>query len=175
MKMKNTVLSIIIAVSALLGAGLITSAKAQASSTSTLKSVLDHYLSIQSTLARDSTENVSASAKTLAAVVRSDETKSVPAAIAEQAETLAKARNIAGARKAFKPLSEALIAYLKVNAAPPGTYYEVYCPIVKASWLQAGETVKNPYLGLRSATATWGWACAGVVKAKYESPSSSKD
>jgi hypothetical protein len=125
-------------------------------------------------LARDSLENVSASAKAVAAVVRGDETKSVPAAIAEQAEALAKARNIAGARKAFKPLSGSLIASLKVNTAPAGTYYEVYCPTAKASWLQTDETVKNPYLGLRSATATWGWACAGVVKAKYENPSSGK-
>jgi Cu(I)/Ag(I) efflux system membrane fusion protein len=160
-----------ICLSALLGAGLITSAMAQASSTSTLKSVLDHYISIQSALARDSMENVSASAKAVTAVVRSDETKNGLAAVAEQAEALAKARGIAGARKAFKPLSEALIAYLKVNAAPPGTYYEVYCPIAKASWLQAGETVKNPYLGPRSATPTWGWACPGMVKEKFEGSS----
>ena len=26
-------------------------------------------------------------------------------------------------------------------------YQEVYCPMAKASWLQAGKKIKNPYFG----------------------------
>jgi hypothetical protein len=119
-------------------------------------------------------KNVSVNAHALAKAVRGDEAKSLPAAIADQADALAKAKNLAKARNAFKALSESLIAHLKSNGTPQGTYFEVYCPIAKASWLQAGETVRNPYLGPRSATPTWGWACSAVVKAKFESPSSSR-
>lgn len=157
--------------SMLLSAFFFAGATARAADASTPQDVLNHYLSVQSALARDSMKNVSVNAHALAEAVRADETKSLPAAIADQANALAKAKNLANARKAFKPLSESLIAYFKANDAPHGIYVEVYCPIAKASWLQAGETVRNPYLGPRSATPTWGWACAGVVKAKFEVPS----
>jgi Cu(I)/Ag(I) efflux system membrane fusion protein len=159
---------------AVLVALILTGAAVQPAFANTGESVLDHYLTVQSALARDSMKNVSASAQALAAAVRADETKSLPIAIAEQADALATAKNLAKARKAFKPLSESLIAYFKANRAPHGTFFEVYCPIAKASWVQAGETVRNPYLGPRSATPTWGWACAGVVKTNFENPPSSK-
>lgn len=159
---------------AVLVALLLTCAAVQPSFAGTTENALDHYLAVQSALALDSMKSVSASAQALAAAVRGDGTKSLPAAIAEQADALAKAKNLANARKAFKPLSESLITYFKANGVPQGTYVEVYCPIAKASWLQASETVKNPYLGPRSATPTWGWACAGVVKTKFGNPPSSK-
>ena len=136
----------------------------------TPENVLRDYLGVQSTLARDSMKNVSLNAHALADAVRGDSTKSLPAIIAEQADALAKAKNLDKARNVFKRLSESLIAHVKTNGAPRGTYYEVYCPIAKASWLQAGETVSNPYLGTRAATPTWGWACSGVVKAKFTGP-----
>lgn len=159
---------------AVLVALTLTCAAAQPSFADTGADVLNQYLTVQAALARDSMKNVSASAQALAVAVRGDEAKSLPPAIADQADALAKAKNIAKARQAFKPLSESLIAHLKSSSTPPGVYYEVYCPIAKASWLQAGETVKNPYLGPRSATPTWGWACAGIVKTKFENPPSSK-
>lgn len=142
--------------------------------TRAIENALENYLNVQSALARDSMQNVSVDAQALAKAVRGDESKALPMALAEQADTLAKAKNLAKARNAFKPLSESVIAFLKANGAPPGIYYEVYCPIAKASWLQTGATVRNPYLGPRSATPTWGWACAGVVKTKFEKPPSSK-
>lgn len=146
-------------------------ASLQASVASTPQDVLSHYLSVQSALARDSMKNVAVNARALAEAVRGGETKSLPAAIADQANALAKEKNLSKARDVFKPLSQSLIAYFKANGSPQGTYLEVYCPIAKASWLQAAEAVRNPYLGLRSATPTWGWACAGVVKTKIEAPS----
>ena len=135
-----------------------------------VQTVFENYIAVQSALARDSLANVSASAQALSAAARGDETKTFPEEIAQQADAVAKATSLARVRNAFKPLSEFLIGYLKVSSVPPGTYYEVYCPIAKASWMQTNETVKNPYLGPRSATPTWGWACAGVVKSKFESP-----
>lgn len=159
---------------AILLALIFTYAAAQPSSANTDETVLVHYLKVQSALARDSMKNVSASVQAIAAAVRADETTSLPTAIADQADALAEAKNLANARKAFKSLSESIIAYFKANGSPQGTYFEVYCPIAKASWLQTGETVKNPYLGPRSATPTWGWACSAVMKAKLERPSPTK-
>lgn len=157
-----------IKIAALLSAIIITG---QRSFAATPEDVLGHYLAVQSALARDSMQNVSANAYALAEAVRNDETKSLPTAIAKQADALATTKKLFKARQAFKPLSESLIAYLKTNSPPAGVYYEVYCPIAKAGWLQVGETVRNPYLGPRSATPTWGWACAGVVKTKFAQPS----
>lgn len=146
-------------------------ATAQASIADTPQDVLNHYLRVQDTLARDSMKNVSVNAQAIAQAIQDDETMSLPTAIAQEADTLAKASNLTEARQAFKPLSESLIAYFKTNGVPPGIYYEVYCPIAKAGWLQAAGTIRNPYLGLRSATPTWGWSCAGEIKTIFGNPS----
>lgn len=157
-------------IAALISAIVITG---QRSFATTPQDVLRHYLAVQNALARDSMQDVSANSHALAEAVRNDETRSLPTAIAEQADALAGTKKLFKARQTFKPLSESLIAYLKTNSAPGG-YYEVYCPIAKAEWLQAGETVRNPYLGLRSATPTWGWSCAGVVKTKFADASNKR-
>jgi Cu(I)/Ag(I) efflux system membrane fusion protein len=124
---------------------------AQAADSSTfsepVKSVYDNYLKIQGGLARDSIAGVKEHANAIAKAVRGDEMKKFPAVVANQAETLAGAGDLAAVRKAFKPLSDSLIKYLADNKAPKGTYYEVYCPMADASWLQAGKDVKNPYMG----------------------------
>ena len=67
--------------------------------------------------------------------------------VAKQAEALAKAKDLKAAREADKPLSASLIKYLADNKAGKGTYHEAYCPMVKASWLQTGKDIKNPYMG----------------------------
>jgi hypothetical protein len=65
----------------------------------------------------------------------------------KEAETLAKTADLKEAREAFKPLSASLIKYLAENKAGKGICHETYCPMVKASWLQAGKDIKNPYMG----------------------------
>lgn len=112
-----------------------------------VKSVYDHYLKIQGELARDSLSGVVGHANAIAKTVRGDDMKRFPAVLAKQAETLAKARDLATVREAFKPLSDSLIKCLADNNVPKGTYYEVYCPMAGASWLQASKDVKNPYMG----------------------------
>ena len=148
---------------------LATGAAAQTSARSASSRVLDAYLTAQSALARDSLKNVSVSAEAIVAAVRTDEAKALPADIAREAELLGKATSLAKARKAFKSLSESLLAYFKGSGFPPGTYYEMYCPTAKGAWLQTGTEARNPYLGWRAATPTWGWACAAVIKSKFES------
>ena len=112
-----------------------------------VKSVYDHYLAIQTELAKDSIKGVDEHANAIAKAVKADEMKMLPNDVASQAESLAKAKDLKDARDAFKPLSASLIKYLGDNKAGKGLYHEVYCPMAKASWLQKGQGIKNPYMG----------------------------
>ena len=112
-----------------------------------VKSVYDHYLAIQTELAKDSIKGVDEHANAIAKAVKGDEMKMLSPDVAKQAEALAKAKDVKSAREAFKPLSASLIKYLADNKAGKGTYHEAYCPMVKANWLQKGTEIKNPYMG----------------------------
>src|SRR6266852_5182056 len=112
-----------------------------------VKSVLDHYLSIQTELTKDSVRGLDEHANAIAKAVRGDEMKMLSPDVAKQAETLAKAKDLKAAREAFKPLSASLVKYLADNKAGQGIYHEAYCPMVKASWLQKETDIKNPYMG----------------------------
>ncbi len=109
--------------------------------------VFDGYIKVQQALAQDSLEGVPASAQVMAKSIRGDSRKALSPKVAAQAEALGQAKDLATARAAFKPLSESLIQYLKVQKVPAGTYHEAYCPMAKASWLQTDSTVMNPYMG----------------------------
>lgn len=154
--------------SLLFGCLLATGAVAQTPAPGAATRVLDAYLTAQSALAQDSLKNVSASAQAIVVATQNDGANAFPPGIARQAEKLARARSLAKARGAFKPLSESLLAYFKASGFPAGAYYEMYCPTAKATWLQTGREPKNPYLGWRAATPTWGWACAARTKSKFE-------
>ena len=112
-----------------------------------IKSVLDHYLMIQTELAKDSLKGVDEHANAIGKAVAGDEMKMLSPDVAKQAETLAKAKDLKAAREAFKPLSTSLIKYLADSKAGKGTYHEAYCPMVKASWLQKETQIRNPYMG----------------------------
>ena len=112
-----------------------------------VKSVLDHYLTIQTELAKDSIKGLDEHANAIAKAVKGDEMKMLSSDIAKQADTLAKVKDLKAAREAFKPLSASLVKYRADNKAGKGVYHEAYCPMVKASWLQTGKDIKNPYMG----------------------------
>jgi len=145
MKLKSIALTLMAAVGALVN----TAAHAADSPAlmEPVKSVLDHYLMIQTELAKDSLKGVGEQASAIAKAVKGDDMKMLSPAVAKQAETLAKAKDLKGAREAFKPLSASLVKYLADNKAGKGTYHEAYCPMVKASWLQTGKDITNPYMG----------------------------
>lgn len=112
-----------------------------------VKTVLNHYLAIQKELTKDSMNGVIEHATAIAKAVKGDNKKMLPSDVAQQAETLAGAKDIKKAREAFKPLSASLVKYLADNKAGKGTYHEAYCPMAKASWLQTEKEVRNPYYG----------------------------
>ena len=111
------------------------------------KSVLDHYLVIQTELAKDSFKGLDEEANAIAKAVKGDDLKMLPPEVAKQAETLAQAKDLKTAREAFKPLSTSLVKYLADNKAGKGRYHEAYCSMVKASWLQTSKDITNPYMG----------------------------
>lgn len=110
-------------------------------------SVFTGYIQIQTALAGDSLEGVAASAQAIAKTVKEDKASTFSATIGAQAEAIAKAADLPAARAAFKSLSESLIQFASKDATLPGLYRQVHCPMAKASWLQAGSTVSNPYMG----------------------------
>ncbi|HZQ48216.1 MAG TPA: DUF3347 domain-containing protein [Verrucomicrobiae bacterium] len=112
-----------------------------------VKSVYDHYLKIQTSLAKDSLTDVSDHAKAMAKAIQGDDMKMFPPEIAAQAGKLAEAGDLKAARKAFKPLSESLIKYLADHKVKSGSFTEAYCSMAEASWLQTGKKISNPYLG----------------------------
>jgi|GEM_PF-852252 len=111
-----------------------------------VKSVLDHYLKIQSALANESTVGIGFSASAIGSAIRGDSMKMLPLKVAKQAEILAGTRNLSSAREAFKPLSKSLIQYLADHNIT-SAYVEVYCPMAKASWIQEDKKINNPYMG----------------------------
>jgi hypothetical protein len=111
-----------------------------------LQASLDQYIKIQTALAADSLKGVSEAAAALAAAAK-DAKGTVPEAAIPQAEALAKSNNIEAAREAFKPLSATLIAALASLNEKSGHFYEAFCPMASASWLQTDKKIANPYYG----------------------------
>jgi hypothetical protein len=112
-----------------------------------VQAIFDSYIKIQTALAQDSMQAVSANATAIAKAIQSDSTKALPADVAQQAETRAKATDIKAAREAFKPLSDSLIKYLSANKAHAGHYVKVFCSMANARWVQTGTVISNPYYG----------------------------
>ncbi len=109
--------------------------------------IFEHYFAVHAALASDSAEKVPASAGLLAKALRADGGNSLPTEFLAQVEALAQAKDLAGARKAFRPVSESLIKYVKSGKIAAGSFYEAYCPMAKAHWLQSDKVVRNPYFG----------------------------
>ena len=112
-----------------------------------VQSVFDDYIKVQGTLAQDSLEGVSGAGSAMAKAIQGDATQTLSPKVAQQAEALAKAKDLEAARAAFKSLSDSLIQFVKGQKAAAGTYHVAYCPMARASWLQTGTTVVNPYMG----------------------------
>lgn len=154
--MKNKVMQVVL----LAAAGLIAVAAKAAENPAMMepvKSIYDHYLKVQESLAKDSLDGVSENATMITKAIRSDDMKMLSLKVADQAEALAKAKDLESARAAFTPLSQLLIDYLAANKIT-GQFVQVYCPMAKASWLQADTQVKNPYMGKKML------GCGEIVK-----------
>lgn len=108
--------------------------------------LLDPYLQVQTALAADQFEGVTANAAAIekAAVALGKDAEPLAAG----ARKLAAAKDIAGARTAFGEVSTALVEYAEKTKSGLGPDVRVaFCPMVNKPWLTKDKTIRNPYYG----------------------------
>jgi Cu(I)/Ag(I) efflux system membrane fusion protein len=111
-----------------------------------ITALLDPYFRIQSQLTADKMDGIGADAGQLAEAAAKLGGDGDP--IAAAARELAATTSLPSARDAFSKLSDAVIAYADRTRAPvDADVATMYCPMVKKSWMQKGQQVRNPYLG----------------------------
>jgi membrane fusion protein, copper/silver efflux system len=109
------------------------------------KPLLDAYLQVQTDLAADKLETVSAQAGVIESGAAGLGADAAP--IAAAAKKLQAVKDIAAARVAFGEVSEALIAYAEKTKTPLGDLRIAYCPMVNKRWLQKEASIRNPDYG----------------------------
>ena len=118
--------------------------------------ILEEYLKIHEALAADKTEGVKRAAEQIVTLSENvdvntvtgeheDHYKHVPMKIKKAAQILVKGKDIGAMREAFKALSRPMAMWATMSK--PQGIYVVYCSMQKASWLQKGKAVRNPYYG----------------------------
>jgi uncharacterized protein DUF3347 len=120
--------------------GVVVGVRAQG--TGDLKVVLDSYLAIGDQLANDKVDGIKAPADAIAAEAAKMGEKGT--ALAKAAKAMGSPADLADARKAFGPLSDAVIEATKDAR---GDVKVAFCPMANASWLQKDATIRNPYYG----------------------------
>jgi hypothetical protein len=114
-------------------------------------SIVEPYLTIQTSLAQDRLDEVKASAGNIATAATA---LGAPAMkIDTTALQLASAVELDDAREKFGALSDALVTYMDgLHLKAPDGVRIAFCPMVQKPWLQKGETLANPYYGSSMAT-----------------------
>ena len=122
----------------------------------TMNEITVEYIKIKDTLINDKTENVNENAKTIFMLTKKlDSSKvmgehkehftDIPTKISVAAKELSKAKDIKAMRKAFNDLSKPMAMW--ATMMKPAGINVAYCPMYKASWLQSGKEIRNPYYG----------------------------
>ena len=116
-----------------------------------MKAIVGSYLEIQKQLATDKIDGVKGPATSIATQAARMGTAGQD--IAKAAAALEQAADLNAAREAFGPLSDAVIAAAKAEGwKDMGDVKVAYCPMVKRSWLQKEDQIRNPYYGAAMST-----------------------
>ena len=115
------------------------------------KSLVEPYIAIQETLARDSLEKLSElSAQIVVAAEPVQNQASVDEMVAGAGRVAA--QDIDTARAGFQKMSMGLITYLKAHTEQRSGYEVVFCPMAfnnkGAYWVQKTGEIVNPYHGM---------------------------
>lgn len=140
--------TLVVGLATSLAAGLALAAQSASDAPNTL---VKSYLEIHAHLAADRFDELKGPARTLGEQARA---LGKPAeAVARASAALESAADIKAARDAFGPLSDAVIAWVQSDASKgaAGELRLAYCPMVKRSWLQLDEQIRNPYYGKQMA------------------------
>jgi hypothetical protein len=109
-------------------------------------SIIDPYLKIHASLARDSMDDVKANAGAIATAASA---LGAPAMKIDMAAVqLTSTGELTDTRDRFGALSEAIVDYMNgLHLTPPDGVRVAFCPMAVKPWLQEGTTVANPYYG----------------------------
>ena len=136
--MKKLVIPIVFAMAVFIGVTL------QASEA--MKAIVGPYLEIQGRLAADKVDGIKPAASAIGEQAARMGTEG--AAIVKAAKAMEEAADLKTAREAFGGLSDAVIAAGTAEGWKDLPDLRVaYCPMVKKSWLQKDDAIKNPYYG----------------------------
>ena len=122
----------------------------------TMNKITVEYLKIKDTLTNDKTDNVNDNAKAIVFLTKKldvsnvteehkDHFNNIPNNISAAATDLSKAKKIKAMRTAFNDLSKPMAMW--ATMVKPVGINVAYCPMYKASWLQTGKKIRNPYYG----------------------------
>lgn len=111
-----------------------------------LKAIVGSYLEIHAQLAADKLDGIKAPALALAA--QAAVIGEGGPAMAKAAKAVAEAQDLKAARDAFGGLSDAVVAAARAEGFKDLADVKLaFCPMVKRSWLQKDEKIRNPYYG----------------------------
>ncbi len=118
--------------------------------------VVQSYLEIQEDLAFDSINKVGKASKTILEILKKIDTSKIegknadyysklPKELATAVSTIAKAKDLSSARKAFYKVSRPITLWAS-TAKPNGTTL-AFCSMADGGWLQKKGPLRNPYYG----------------------------
>jgi hypothetical protein len=111
-----------------------------------MKAIVASYLEIQGRLSVDQVEGVKPAAQAIAD--QAGRMGKEGAAIHKAARAMEGAADLKAAREAFGGLSDAVIAAGTAEGWKDLPDLRVaYCPMIKKSWLQKDDAIRNPYYG----------------------------
>jgi hypothetical protein len=143
--MMKTIGSVLLALVMVAGASLHAS--------DAMKAIVASYLDIQGRLVADNINGVKPAARAIGD--QAARMGAPGAAIAKAAKAMEDAADIKTARDAFGGLSEAVIAAGSAEGWKDVPDVRVaFCPMIRKSWIQKEDAIKNPYFG--SAMSTCG-------------------
>jgi membrane fusion protein, copper/silver efflux system len=111
-----------------------------------MKAIVGSYLEIQGRLAADKVEGIKPAARAIGEQASRMGTEG--AAIVKAAKALEAAADLKTVREAFGGLSDAVIAAGTAEGWKDIPDLRVaYCPMIRRSWIQKDDAIRNPYYG----------------------------
>jgi hypothetical protein len=111
-----------------------------------MKAIVASYLEIQGRLAADKVEGIKPAARAIGEQASRMGTEG--AAIVKAAKALEAAADLKTVREAFGGLSDAVIAAGTAEGWKDIPDLRVaYCPMIRRSWIQKDDAIRNPYYG----------------------------
>ena len=116
-----------------------------------LSKLLSHYYNIKDALVAGNAGKASSEAEQYVQTLNGIEFQTISEgnanALLKDASLISESKDINRQRGYFANFSNNMIVLAKSIKLSSAPIYEAYCPMKKASWLSADNTIKNPYFG----------------------------